>query len=81
MKNLVQPEYLKNYINIKKAFLKCVPEYDRSMGMMGMLKALNIEHEGRHHSGIDDVRNICSICLGLMEKGLKFDRSLINYVK
>ena len=81
VKNLMQPEYLKNYINIKKAFLNCVPEYDRSMGMMGMLKALNIEHEGRHHSGIDDVRNICSICIGLTKKGLKFNRSLISYVK
>ena len=39
-----------------------------------MLKALNVEHEGRHHSGIDDVKNICNICVGLMKKGLEFRR-------
>lgn len=51
------------------------------MGMMGMLAALKIKHEGRHHSGIDDVRNICNVCIGLMEKGLKFSKKHINYVK
>lgn len=49
--------------------------------MMGMLKALNIAHEGRHHSGIDDVKNICNISIELMKKGFKFDRKFINYVK
>ena len=61
--------------------MKCVPEYDRSMGMMGMLKALNIEHEGKHHSGIDDVKNICSICIELIKRGLVFDRKMIKEVK
>lgn len=52
------------------------------MGMMGMLKALNIPHEGRHHSGIDDVRNICNVCIGLIaKKGLKFTKDHISHVK
>lgn len=58
-----------------------MPDYQKSMGMMGMLAKLKIGHEGRHHSGIDDVRNICKICIGLMEKGLKFSKKHINYVK
>lgn len=52
-----------------------MPQFDGSMGMMGMLKGLDIPHEGRHHSGIDDVRNICQVCLGLMKKkGFKFTK-------
>lgn len=30
---------------------------------MKMIEILNIKHEGRHHSGIDDVTNICNICI------------------
>ena len=33
-----------------------------------MLKKLDIKHEGKHHSGVDDVRNISSICLALLSK-------------
>lgn len=51
-------------------------------GMMEMLKVLNIEHEGRHHSGIDDVSNICSICVRLADKyGATFSKKEINRVK
>jgi inhibitor of KinA sporulation pathway (predicted exonuclease) len=49
--------------------------------MMAMLNGLQIEHavglfslrlsltliQGRHHSGIDDVRNICSVVRGIAE--------------
>jgi hypothetical protein len=34
--------------------------------MMDMLKVLSIPHEGRHHSGIDDVHNIGNICIELI---------------
>lgn len=44
-----------------------MPNFDGSTGMMGMLKGLNIPHEGKHHSGIDDVHNICNICIKLLE--------------
>ena len=50
-------------------------------GMMNMLKDLKIDHEGKHHSGIDDVRNICKICLGLLARGFNYERKYINYVK
>lgn len=36
--------------------------------MMSMLKGLGLPHEGRHHSGIDDVQNICNVCVELYHK-------------
>ena len=41
--------------------------------MMSMLKTLNIPHVGRHHSGIDDVRNLCQIVLKMLKRGIIFD--------
>ena len=50
--------------------------------MMGMLQHLNIPHEGRHHSGIDDVLNISNIALGLLNfEGFHYSRKLLRYVK
>ena len=34
--------------------------------MMKMLGILGLKHEGRHHSGIDDVANISNICIELI---------------
>lgn len=49
--------------------------------MMPMLKKLGIPHEGRHHSGIDDVFNICNICLELYQKhGAVYSKTEINSV-
>ena len=50
--------------------------------MMPMLNRLGIKHEGRHHSGIDDVRNITRICIELVQQHeAKFPKSEINIVK
>ena len=40
----------------------------KPVGMAGMLKTLKIKLEGRHHSGIDDCKNIAKIVLNLMGK-------------
>ena len=40
----------------------------RANGMMEMLKELKLPHEGKHHSGIDDVANICNICIELVSR-------------
>lgn len=40
-----------------------------TLGMAGMLKSLGIPLIGRHHSGIDDTRNIVSIFLELYRRG------------
>lgn len=33
-----------------------------------MINDLKLIHEGRHHSGIDDVINICNICIELISR-------------
>ena len=60
-KRLYIKNYLRKYINIKKYYSKIIGE--GSTGMMAMLNKLGIKHEGQHHSGIDDVKNITNICL------------------
>jgi inhibitor of KinA sporulation pathway (predicted exonuclease) len=54
----------------------------RVSGMMEMINSLDLKHEGKHHSGIDDVLNICNICVELIRKhGATFAKKEINRVK
>lgn len=41
-------------------------------GMAGMLSQLKLPLVGRHHSGIDDSRNICAIAVELLKRGCRF---------
>lgn len=59
--------YFNSWINIKKPYNNLTTQYPS--GMMAMLHKLNIPHEGRHHSGIDDCKNIAKILIHLIEKG------------
>lgn len=63
----VQP-FLRSYINIKKYFDIIMKNEKRVSGMMVMINVLGLKHEGKHHSGIDDVLNICNICVELIKK-------------
>jgi ERI1 exoribonuclease 3 len=65
---LPRAEYFDRWINIKKSFNQALGRYARD-GMMGMLKDLNIQHTGRHHSGIDDCKNIAEILKALAQRG------------
>uniref|UniRef100_A0A914WHH6 Exonuclease domain-containing protein n=1 Tax=Plectus sambesii TaxID=2011161 RepID=A0A914WHH6_9BILA len=71
--NLTIPPYLKKWMNIKKAYNKAMGSFPR--GMMVMLSALDIAHQGRHHSGIDDCANIASILKKLAEMGVHFKQT------
>ena len=68
---LERPDYFDHWINIKKSFHKATHRFARD-GMMGMLQELNIPHEGRHHSGIDDCKNIAEILRALIRRGYVF---------
>ncbi len=59
-----------NWVNVKDPFTSTRPAYQKKSGksMMNMLRALKIPHQGRHHSGIDDCRNIAAICVHLIEQ-------------
>lgn len=71
---LERQEYFNHWINIKKSFNKVTKKFARN-GMMGMLEDLNITHQGRHHSGIDDCKNIAEILKALAERGYVFEEN------
>ncbi|GMH40731.1 hypothetical protein BSKO_08635 [Bryopsis sp. KO-2023] len=55
------------FINIDKILSKY--HMVSGPGMMNLLAACGLQHEGRHHSGIDDVRNIVRCLQFLLKKG------------
>lgn len=69
-----RPEYFDHWINIKKSFQKATGKFAKN-GMMGMLHDLNISHQGRHHSGIDDCKNIAEVLRVLIQRGFVFDEN------
>ncbi len=69
-KKLKKSKLYSKVIDVKTEF-----EYFYQMkagGMTGMLDKLGMELEGRHHSGIDDTRNIAKIILHIIKSGHKF---------
>jgi len=53
------PKVYKNFINVKDIYSSFYQI--KAYGMVGMLNHLNIKLEGRHHSGLDDSKNIDKI--------------------
>lgn len=98
-KKLRIPNYLRRWINLKKAFPKDpnkknlkedsdkwthIGQENKAKpcgGMTNMLNALNIPLEGRHHSGIDDARNLAKIVLTLLEKDFEFKQTMVHNSK
>jgi len=88
-KGLNTPSYLKRWINIKKVFPvhlfdpsrkeNIVKKLNQNLkppvrGMPDMLELCGLELEGRHHSGIDDARNIARCAIKCLEKGFEFQQ-------
>ena len=61
------PTWLRRWVNVKKTFAERYLGTQRPKGMAGMLAHLRIPLEGRHHSGIDDVKNIVKIVRTLLD--------------
>jgi len=61
------PPHFRQWINVKKEFSKLYNA--RCTGMTFMLDSLDLELEGRHHSGIDDTKNIARICTAMLNDG------------
>ena len=56
-----------SWINIKRTFEN---KYGgKAKGMTYMLRYLGLQLQGRHHSGIDDCRNITRICQVMLHEG------------
>ena len=65
------PRYLRSWSNVKNLFKMHVATQRRrscGCGMVAVLQYLDVELEGRHHSGIDDCRNIARIVLRLIDE-------------
>ena len=60
------PPYFKKWVNIKKPF-KHVTSI-RGISMVDMIKQLGLTLDGRHHSGIDDSKNIAKILKELLKQ-------------
>lgn len=70
-------------------FDKCEPIYDFSSpqtikkanaitkGMTDMLDTCGIKLEGRHHSGIDDAKNIAAIVIDCLKRGYTFTQGMV----
>ena len=52
-----------------------------SGGMTAMLNALQIPLEGRHHSGIDDARNLAKIVIAMLDRDFEFNQAMVNNKK
>lgn len=65
--NLEKPAYFSKWLNIKKGFAEVTGNYPK--GMMDMLAGLQLQHQGRHHSGVDDCKNIANILCALLRRG------------
>lgn len=57
----------RKWINVKHEYDKFYNQ--RSRGMVQMLNSLGLELVGRHHSGIDDCRNIANIVVKMLQNG------------
>jgi inhibitor of KinA sporulation pathway (predicted exonuclease) len=79
-KKIKLKDYFKKWINVKKVFYD-YQGFKEPIGMTGMLDKLGLKLEGRHHSGIDDARNITKIVDSLINKGLIFDKKYLSTVK
>ncbi|KAJ3192065.1 3'-5' exoribonuclease 1 [Irineochytrium annulatum] len=78
--SLPLPPLMRSYIDLRRLWSVTHPspsngERWRRPGIVGMLGELGLEFEGRQHCGLDDTRNIARIVVGLMERGVTFERN------
>lgn len=59
------------WCNMAVAYKACMGVKGRDMP--AMLESLGLPMVGRHHSGIDDARNIAAMCLALLRRGATFE--------
>ena len=64
------PEHFKRACDVKRVFREVTGH--RAGSMPAMLADLGLPLEGRHHSGIDDARNIARIAAELIRRGAAF---------
>lgn len=66
-----RPSFMHRILDIRKHYAK---KYDRqSTNLNGMLLGLNMEFEGREHSGLDDAKNVYRIFEKMIADGFKME--------
>jgi ERI1 exoribonuclease 3 len=63
------PDYLSTVCNIKILYGWFKGMKKQPAGMVAMLSDLGLPLEGRHHSGLDDCKNIANIFMGIAAQG------------
>uniref|UniRef100_A0A131XHP6 Putative exonuclease n=1 Tax=Hyalomma excavatum TaxID=257692 RepID=A0A131XHP6_9ACAR len=64
------PPYMTRWINLKRAFAECTGHWPRTLP--DALRFCRLPHLGRHHSGIDDCRNLAQLVGWLASHGYQF---------
>ena len=72
------PQHLRRWINIKNVYSEGMGVHARGMVVQAMLRGLDLKLEGRHHSGIDDCRNIAKVVRALANRGVLVKSLLIE---
>jgi len=70
------PERFRKWLNIKNLFHVAMKRPGK--GMLDMLNGLGLKLQGRHHSGLDDSRNIAAILQALLRKGAVVDERMLS---
>ena len=65
------PLHLRRWINIKHTYTQSMGQ--KASGMVSMLDGLGLTLEGRHHSGIDDCRNLAKVVQALAQRGVTLE--------
>ena len=68
-KGLTAPAVYARWVNLKREFATALRIAGRPPDMTGMLRAAGLPLEGRHHSGLDDSRNIGRCLEAVWSKG------------
>jgi len=71
------PTYFSSFVNIKQLYSEFYKR--KEVGMKGMLNQLKMPLKGRHHSGLDDCRNISSILIRMIRDGAKIKETWQKY--
>ena len=80
-KKIELPTCFQRYINIKDLFQRATFRKSKKTGMVGMLNEFGLKLEGRHHSGIDDTKNIAKILAKILERGFFVSDYFVKPVK
>jgi len=64
------PFRAENHVNLKAEAVNALG-LKRRMGVSRTLRAIEMEFEGRPHSGLDDARNISRIAIEMIKRGWK----------